>query len=261
MAITLETVVKGILQNTNKQYRILSSSPKKVRFKINCESVQLFGTITDSNYTMEIKKSDGYVLDKVDCPISHTDDIFNRINESITTGTKLSKYVSAVSDAKKDFLTPGFVKEDDNSEEDKELLLDNEDEDEENIPDSEKSSNMDMKTFLNDLVDNLDLMASQTKELIDCIEGTEDDVDNKSSLVSILGAFYSLEDDIIDLVEEIYPPVEETETESFSKFKNRDVKKEAINILSKASVLLSGNKKFAEEKEAIKVIKSSLTLK
>ena len=260
MAITLENVVNGILQNTNKNYKILSSSPKKVRFKINCESVQLFGTVTDSNYTMEIKKSDGYVLDKVDCAISHTDDIFNRINESITTGTKLSKYVSAVSDAKKDFLTPGFVKEDEETSKHKELLLD--DEEDEDTQELENTSNKDMKVFLNDLIDNLDLMASQTKEFIDYIDGTEDDIDNKSSLVSILGGFYSLEDDIMDLIEDMYPPEEDIETESIkSASKTRNIKKEAMNILSKASVLLSGNKKFAEEKEAIKVIKSSLTLK
>jgi hypothetical protein len=260
MAITLENVVNGILQNTNKNYKILSSSPKKVRFKINCESVQLFGTVTDSNYTMEIKKSDGYVLDKVDCAISHTDDIFNRINESITTGTKLSKYVSAVSDAKKDFLTPGFVKEDEETSKHKELLLD--DEEDEDTQELENTSNKDMKVFLNDLIDNLDLMASQTKEFIDYIDGTEDDIDNKSSLVSILGGFYSLEDDIMDLIEDMYPPEEDIETESIkSTSKTRNIKKETINILSKASVLLSGNKKFAEEKEAIKVIKSSLTLK
>ena len=143
--ITLTNIVEGILKSTNRPYKILSNTPKKTRFKLSCESVQLFGTVTDSEYQMQIKKSDGSILDSVRCPISQTDDIFNRINESVSTGVKLSKYVNAVTDARKNFFTSSYIKEDEDVDDDKEILLDDETDGEEET--------VDLRTALDNIID------------------------------------------------------------------------------------------------------------
>lgn len=248
--ITLTSIVEGILKNTNKSYKILSSAPKKTRFKINCESVQLFGTVTDKEYSMQIKKLDGSVLDSVKCGISQTDDIFNRINESISTGVKLSKYVNAVTDAKKDYLTPGYIKEDvDEDEKDKEILLD----DEEDI----ETETVDLRSALENIIDQLMILAEDASDCVDLVSGTENDADNKSTMVSIMGGMYSLADDVQSFIEDLYP-VEEQDECYKKESKNRNIKKEVANKLSEAALLIRNNKELKNVKEAIRVVKSSL---
>ena len=246
--ITLTNIVEGILKNSNKPYKILSSSPKKTRFKINCESVQLFGTVTDSEYSMQIKKPDGNVLDSIKCEISQTDDIFNRINESISTGVKLSKYVNAVTNAKKDYLSSGYIKEDEDID-DKEILLDDEDDDVDDEP-------VDLRSSLENLIDQLMLLAEDTSTYIDLVQNTENDADNKATLVSIMGGMYSLADDIQGFIEDIYPS--EDQDECVKRENKSNVKKDVVNKLSEASLLIRNNKELKNIREAIRVIKSTL---
>ena len=258
--ITLTKIVENILKNTSKEYRLFNSKPNSVSFKIRCENVNLYGKVTKDNYSMEIKKLDGNVIDSVNCNITHTDDIINRINESITTGQKLSKYVGAVNNAKKEYLTPGFMKEadEDEDEEEKQILLDDEVED---IPEVD-SEPVDLEASLNDLIDNALVMANDTADLIELVSGTEDDVDNKASLVSAMGAMYALADDIQTIIDDIYPEPEEDMDESVKKRTlKKDIKKEALSKLSEVSLMLRKEKGCKDIRESIKLIKSSLLLK
>lgn len=255
--ITLKQIVEGILTNTNRNFTFLKSDKGAVNFKVKCENVNLFGKVTKDSYSMNIKKSDGEIIDKLTCGISHTDDIFNRINESIITGEKLSKYVTAVTDAKKAYLTPGIVTEDkDEDEDDKEILLsDNEEE----IVDNKE---INLEDSLNDIIDNTLVMASETSDLIDYVAGTDDDVENKSSLVSILGAMYALADDVQTLIDDIYPEeeIDESVKSKHNKIK-RNIKKEALSKLAEADLILRKEKGCKDIREAIKLVKSSLILK
>ena len=257
--VTLNHIVESVLKNTKKEYRMLSSTDKQVRFKIKCENVNLFGTVTPDSYTMNIKKANGETVDEVTCSISHTDDIFKRINESLTTGEKLSKYVTAVSDAKKNYLTPGYVTEADNEsdDEDKQILLDDEMEDEEDF-----NEPINLQDSLEDLIDTTLIMADDASNLIELVDGTENDTENKAELVAIMGSMYSLADDIQSLIDEVYPEPDEEMDESVSRKRiKRDIRTEAINKLSEVSLLLRKEKNCKEIREAIKVIKSSLLLK
>jgi hypothetical protein len=258
--ITLKQIVEGILTNTNRNFTFLKSDKGAVNFKVKCENVNLFGKVTKDSYSMNIKKSDGEIIDRLTCGISHTDDIFNRINESIITGEKLSKYVTAVTDAKKAYLTPGIVTEDKDKDEDedddKEILLsDNEEE----IIDNKE---INLEDSLNDIIDNTLVMASETSDLIDYVAGTDDDVENKSSLVSILGAMYALADDVQTLIDDIYPEeeIDESVKSKHNKIK-RNIKKEALSKLAEADLILRKEKDCKDIREAIKLVKSSLILK
>lgn len=256
--ITLKQIVEGILTNTNKNFTFLKSDKGAVNFKVKCENVNLFGKVTKDSYSMNIKKSDGEIIDKLTCGISHTDDIFNRINESIITGEKLSKYVTAVTDAKKAYLTPGIVTEDKDEDEDEDkkiLLSDNEEE-------IANKSEINLEDSLNDIIDNTLVMASETSDLIDYVAGTDDDVENKSSLVSILGAMYALADDVQTLIDDIYPEEEVDESVKNKSVKiKRNIKKEALSKLAEADLILRKEKGCKDIREAIKLVKSSLILK
>lgn len=256
--ITLKQIVEGILTNTNRNFTFLKSDKGAVNFKVKCENVNLFGKVTKDSYSMNIKKSDGEIIDKLTCGISHTDDIFNRINESIVTGEKLSKYVTAVTDAKKAYLTPGIVTEDKDEDEDddKEILLsDNEEE-------IANKKEINLEDSLNDIIDNTLVMASETSDLIDYVAGTDDDVENKSSLVSILGAMYALADDVQTLIDDIYPEEEVDESVKNKPVKiKRNIKKEALSKLAEADLILRKEKGCKDIREAIKLVKSSLILK
>lgn len=259
--VTLNHIVESVLQNTKRDYKILSASDKQVRFKIKCENVNLFGTVTPDSYTMNIKKGNGELVDEVTCSISHTDDIFKRINESLTTGEKLSKYVTAVSDAKKNYLTPGYVTEakDEDEAEDKQILLDQEDD----IDSDYEEEPMDLQSSLEDLIDTTLIMADDASNLIELVDGTENDTENKAELVAIMGSMYSLADDIQTLIDEVYPEPEEDIDESVAPKRKlkRDTRTEAINKLSEVSIMLRKEKGCKDIREAIKVIKSSLLLK
>jgi hypothetical protein len=248
--ITLTNIVEGILKNTNKSYKILSSTPKKTRFKLNCESVQLFGTVTDSEYQMQIKKADGTVLDSVKCPISQTDDIFNRINESVSTGVKLSKYVNAVNEAKRDFFTSNYIKEDEDIDDTKEILLDDETDGEEET--------IDLRSALENIIDQLMILAEDASDCVDLVSGTENDADNKATMVSIMGGMYSLADDVQSFIEDVYPTEEQDECYKKESKVNKNIKKEVANKLSEAALLIRNNRELKNVKEAIRVVKSSL---
>jgi hypothetical protein len=259
MAITIKNIVESTLQNSKHTYSIGRTTPAFTKFIVECGSVKLYGKVSANAYETQTKKLDGTVLDEVNCTIKNTDDIINRINESINTASKLSKYVKAMTEARKDYLTPGFVTEadDDDDDEDKQLLLDGEEDTKSTTAEPEKN----LETSINAFYAGIISMADEALELASSSETSEVAPDIMTDIIGYSAALYGLADDVNDTIEDLFP-APETETESVErKHKKSDNEKlinEVVGKLSEISLMLKDNKDMQDIREAVKLIKSQL---
>lgn len=256
MAITIKNIVESTLQNSKHTYSIGRTTPAFTKFIVECGSVKLYGKVSANKYEAQTKKLDGTVLDEVDCTLKNTDDIINRINESINTASKLSKYVKAMTEARKDYLTPGFVTEADDDE-DKQLLLDGEEDTKSTTAEPEKN----LETSINAFYAGIISMADEALELASSSETNEVAPDIMTDIIGYSAALYGLADDVNDTIEDLFP-APETETESVEhKHKKTNGEKlvnEVVGKLSEISLMLKDNKDMQDIREAVKLIKSQL---
>lgn len=258
MAITIKNIVESTLQNSKHTYSIGRTTPTFTKFIVECGSVKLYGKVSANKYEAQTKKLDGTVLDEVDCTLKNTDDIINRINESINTASKLSKYVKAMTEARKDYLTPGFVTEaDDDDDEDKQLLLDGEEDTQTTTAEPEKN----LETSINAFYAGIISMADEALELASSSETSEVAPDIMTDIIGYSASLYGLADDVNDTIEDLFP-APETETESIEhKHKKTNGEKlvnEVVGKLSEISLMLKDNKDMQDIREAVKLIKSQL---
>lgn len=257
MAITIKNIVESTLQNSKHNYTIGRTTPAFTKFIVECGSVKLYGKVSANAYETQTKKLDGTVLDEVNCTIKNTDDIVNRINESINTASKLSKYVRAMTEARKDYLTPGFVNEsdeDDSETKDKQLLLDDEDD--------TATPEKDLETSINAFYAGIVSMADEALALASSSETDEVAPDIMTDIIGYSASLYGLADDVNDTIEDLFP-APETENESIhrsihKKTKNEKLVNEVVGKLSEISLMLKNNKDMQDIREAVKLIKSQL---
>lgn len=254
--LTINNIVHSVLENSKHSFTMGNSNSNITRFVVECGSVKLNGKVRDNMYEAQTKKSDGTVLDEFKCSIKTTDDIINRINESINTATKLNKYVKAMTEARKDYLTPGYVTEDENEEEDKELLLlDGEKED-------TTSPTVNLETALDNMYAEVITLADETINMATTIDATDIEPEYMTDIIGYAGSLYSLADNINDTIEDLFPVEEENESVSRTKKANKNESKklvnDVVNKLSEISVMLKGNKEYKDIRESVKLIKSQL---
>ena len=256
--VTLNQIVESTLTNSGKKFRMLKSQPNLARFVVECNSVKIYGTVTNEKYSSKTRKYDGTVLDQIECNINTTDDVINRIYENINTSTKLSKYVTACNEAKKEFLKPDFLEEkedkEDNKEDNKELLLSD---DETNVVVEEAP--MDLQTALDSVIQRSVDLASEVAGLVDAIP--EDDTETKGDLIAVAGTFYAVADDIDDVIDELYPEDEEVNESIIRKKKSITESKLYANKISELSMLMRGKPEYKAIREALKLIRAELILK
>lgn len=260
--LTINNIVQSTLENSKHPFTMGNGNSKITRFVVECGSVKLSGKVRESIYEAQTKKVDGTVLDEVKCSIKTTDDIINRINESINTATKLSKYVKAMTEARKDYLTPGYITEDDDDEKDKELLLDDEDNATTSEPSTEEPVN-NLETSLDNMYAEVITLADETINIATTINADEVEPEYMNDIIGYAGTLYSLADDINDTIEDLFPEPEE-ETESVKRIKktntneSKKLAKEVVGKLSEISLMLKDNKEFSDIRESIKIIKTHL---
>ena len=256
MAITIKNIVESTLQNSKHTYSIGRTTPAFTKFIVECGSVKLYGKVSANKYEAQTKKLDGTVLDEVDCTLKNTDDIINRINESINTASKLSKYVKAMTEARKDYLTPGFVTEANNDDdEDKQLLLDGEEDTQATITEPEKN----LETSINAFYAGIVSMADEALALASSSETNEVAPDIMTDIIGYSASLYGLADDVNDTIEDLFP-APETESIEHKHKKTNDEKlvNEVVGKLSEISLMLKDNKDMQDIREAVKLIKSQL---
>lgn len=257
MAITIKNIVESTLQNSKHTYSIGRTTPAFTKFIVECGSVKLYGKVSANKYEAQTKKLDGTVLDEVDCTLKNTDDIINRINESINTASKLSKYVKAMTEARKDYLTPGFVTEDEdeNDTEDKQLLLDDEEDTETTVTEPENN----LETSINAFYAGIISMADEALELASSSETSEVAPDIMTDIIGYSAALYGLADDVNDTIEDLFPaPETESIEHKHKKTNSEKLVNEVVGKLSEISLMLKDNKDMQDIREAVKLIKSQL---
>lgn len=257
MAITIKNIVESTLQNSKHTYSIGRTTPAFTKFIVECGSVKLYGKVSANKYEAQTKKLDGTVLDEVDCTLKNTDDIINRINESINTASKLSKYVKAMTEARKDYLTPGFVTEDEdeNDTEDKQLLLDDEEDTETTVTEPENN----LETSINAFYAGIISMADEALELASSSETSEVAPDIMTDIIGYSASLYGLADDVNDTIEDLFPaPETESIEHKHKKTNSEKLVNEVVGKLSEISLMLKDNKDMQDIREAVKLIKSQL---
>ena len=283
--MTLKDIVESTLQNSGLNFKLnenenanAKNNDNAIKFIVECDSVNLHGTVTNEKYKWQIKKNDGVIVDESECSIKNTDDVINRIYETIRTGNRISKYVNACNEARKDYFKPDFIKEEDetypqkDTSDDKEttttskrqILLSNEDEfvDVDTDTDVEvETEEFDVQTALDDIIQRSVELASDLIGVIDALP--EDDIENKEDLIGLAGNFYGMADDIDDVIDELYPEDELDEGchKKITKKKSLTDNKKIINKISEASILMRNNPNYKEIREALKLIKSELVLR
>lgn len=215
----------------------VSKSSDNPRFKVVENKLTLEGVVKPNRYTMTIKDNTGKQIDNLSVVISNSNDLVNRVNESINT----LKLLSSVYDKSK------LVEED---EEFDSVSVDDEDAPE-NIIDG-----------LDRLYDSILDVAEQAEQLTDVAD--DDDAEQMNQIISIASSLYDCAIDVDEMKDDL------TDTDSDEdideSIRNRSMKsnsniKDAISNLTMVESILRGNKDVSDILRAVKDIKAELVIR
>lgn len=214
----------------------VSKDSENPRFKVTENKLTLEGVIRNNKYIMKIKDDKGKVIDNLSVSVSNSNDIVNRINESVTT----LKMISKAYDNK-------ILKEED--EEFDTVTVD------ENEPES-------LVDGLENLYDSILDVAAQAEALSDLAD--ENDAEQLNTLTSFCGSLYDCAIDVDEYKDDI---LEEQEadldvSESFQRTKtSKGTVRTVMTNLTMIESLLRKNKDLADIAKAVKDIKSELIVR
>lgn len=229
----MNKLIRKVLKESNVEAKI-SNNGNVNKFKVIDNNLTLEGVIKGNNYSMSIKDKKGNVIDSVSSTVSNSNDVVNRMNESITTLKQLS---------------PVY---------DKQLKL-QEDEEFEDIPEAEPGDLDGAINELNVIYDKLMDFADDMANVGNYFE--EDDAENKNKVTSFVGAIYDIAMDTGDFVDDIVESMEDEEgvTESVQPRKSlKYATKMAINNITIAESLLRGHKSMDSVRNVLRDIKAEL---
>ena len=233
--------ITQIFKNAGVNAKI-SKDSKNPKFKVVENNLTLEGIVRPNRYTMSIKDSTGRKIDSISVVVTNSNDIVNRINESINT----LKLLSPVYEQQK-------LKEED--EEYDTIDID----DVEEIEDTEPTSLVD---GLDKLYDSILDVAEQAENLTDVAD--EDDADQINTVIGIVSSLYDCAIDVEDFKEDL---VEEDEEDEMDESVKRRVRKSAGSVrnaiaqLTMVESMLRGNKQLTDIFKAVKDIKSELIVR
>ena len=218
----------------------VSKDPKNPRFRVVENKLTLEGIVRPNRYTMTIKDNTGKQIDSLSVVINNSNDIVNRINESIQTLQMISK----VYDKGK------LVEEDEE--------FDTVTADEEVV---EEETPGDIISGLSDVYEDVLDIAEKVQDLTELVDDT--DAESINNIIGIASSLYDCAIDIEDFKFDLEPEEEEDEDVSESlKRKTKDNSiKSVISNLTMSESLLRGNKEMCDILKAIKDIKSELIVR
>lgn len=230
--------IAKIFKSANVNAKV-SKDSENPRFKVVDNNLTLEGIVKNNKYSMKIKDPSGKVIDNLSVIITNSNDIVNRINESVNT----LKMLSSVYDNKK-------LQEE--AEEFDDVVVDEEEVEEKpaNIVDG-----------LEQLYDAIVDVAKQAEDLTDV--ANQDDAEEVSTLISFASSLYDTAIDVDDFIDDLVPEEEEEEDEdvqeSFTKQrKSIGTIRKVISNLTMAENLVRGQKDMKDIHTAIKDIKAEL---
>jgi flagellin-specific chaperone FliS len=211
----------------------VSKSADNPRFKVVDNKLTLEGVVRSNRYTMSIKDNTGKKIDNLSVIVSNSNDIVNRINESINT----LKMLSSAYDQQK------LVEED---EEFDTVIADEE------APET-------LEDGLNTLYDSIMDVAEQAEQLTDIADS--DDAEQINEIISIVSSLYDCALDVDDFLEELADDEEDMDESIRRKSRKSASTKSVVNELTVVESMLRGNKENSDILKAIKDIKSELIVR
>lgn len=230
--------IAKIFKSANVNAKV-SKDSENPRFKVVDNNLTLEGIVKNNKYSMKIKDPSGKVIDNLSVIITNSNDIVNRINESVNT----LKMLSSVYDNKK-------LQEE--AEEFDDVVVDEEEVEEKpaNIVDG-----------LEQLYDAIVDVAKQAEDLTDV--ANQDDAEEVSTLISFASSLYDTAIDVDDFIDDLVPEEEEEEDEDVQESFKRQRKsigtiRKVISNLTMAENLVRRQKDMKDIHTAIKDIKAEL---
>ena len=214
----------------------VSRDTESPRFKVVDNALTLEGLVTSDRYTMTIKDNKGKTVDNLSVSIDNSNDIVNRINESLGT----LKMLSSVYD-KQQITEDEDVEEDDEFED---VVID------EDAP-------VDMETGLEELYDAILDVAEKAEQLTDLAD--DEDADQLNTIIGFASSLYDCAIDVADYKDDLFEEEEEMD-ESVKKVRKSDLQK-VLDNLTIAESVLKKNKVMKDIAEAIKDVKSELIVR
>ena len=226
--------IAKIFKNAGVDAKV-SKSAENPRFKVVDNKLTLEGVVRPNRYTMSIKDNRGKQIDNLSVIVSNSNDIVNRINESINT----LKLLSSAYDQQK------LVEED---EEFDNVVADEE------IPET-------VVDGLDKLYDSILDVADEAEAIIDVAD--EDDADQLNTILGFVSTLYDVAIDVDDYKEELTEVDEDDMDESVQrKVKtSRGNIRNAVSQLTMVESMLRGNKEVSDILNAVKDIKSELIVR
>ena len=226
--------IAKIFKNAGVDAKV-SKSAENPRFKVVDNKLTLEGVVRPNRYTMSIKDNRGKQIDSLSVIVSNSNDIVNRINESINT----LKLLSSAYDQQK------LVEED---EEFDNVVADEE------IPET-------VVDGLDKLYDSILDVADEAEAIIDVAD--EDDADQLNTILGFVSTLYDVAIDVDDYKEELTEVDEDDMDESVQrKVKtSRGHIRDAVSQLTMVESMLRGNKEVSDILTAVKDIKSELIVR
>ena len=215
----------------------VSKDPSNVRFKVVDGRLTLEGALRNDRYVMSIKDAKGKKIDSLSVSVQNSNDIVNRINESVNTLKLLS----------------GVYEEKALKEEDEEF-------DTVTPEDEESPQGQTVEEALTDVYNNIMDIAEFTEGITDLVD--ENDPESKNVIISFASTLYDIAIDIDDYLEELHEQEleGEEELEEESVMPKTDMQK-LVNTLSMCEAILLKNKKYRDIRKAMKDIKSEIVVR
>ena len=208
----------------------VSKDSEHPRFKVVENKLTLEGVIRDGKYSMTIKDNRGRKIDNLTVSIGNSNDVVNRINESINT----LKMLSTAYDAKK------LVEED---EEFDTVIADEE----------EPQSLID---GLTDLYNKIMDTADWADGLVDIADS--EDAEQLNDIIAFTSSLYDVAIDVDEYIEDLTPDMEE----GYKRKKQTKLGvQNAINNLTMVEAIVRKERDMSDILTAIKDIKSELILR
>lgn len=211
----------------------VSKDPKNPKFKVQENKLTLEGYVRNNRYIMEIKDNAGKKIDSISVSIDNSNDIVNRINESLNTLKMLSK-----------------------AYDNKKLVEDDEEFDTVLADDDEAETLYD---GLEDLYNAILDVAEKAESLLDlCAEG---DAEQMNEIIGMCSSLYDVACDVEDYREDITPEDDvQEESVRHKRISKCDIDN-CVNYLSMSESILRRSKSRSDILTAIKDIKSELVLR
>lgn len=230
----MNKLIAKILKESGVEAKIVNDS-KRPKFRVKDGQLTLEGVVTKNNYNMTIKDPKGATIDELSVGINNSNDLVNRINESISTLNKLSPIY------------------------DNHMKL-KEDEEFEDLPEVEPGDIKGALAQLDTVYNTLMNLADTVDKIGEYYE--DGDVEGKQNIVSYVSAIYDLAMDISDYMEDTLAELEAPTEESYKpRTSTKSAAKKALEHITIASATLKGHKDYRDVRDVVNNIKAELTVR